>query len=80
MFILKRNYRVISDIFITPTFTMRVFVVLDTGAGPNFVRRRDLPSMEVHIHLGLKPNISDSNGRPLNFLVLSPSMYASERI
>lgn len=45
---------------------MRVSALLDTGVGPKFVRRRDLPSTDVQISVGLKPTTSDANCRNVN--------------
>lgn len=55
----KLNYRVISDVIITPTRTMRVWAVLDTGTGQNFVRRGDLPSARVQISPRFIQTIND---------------------
>lgn len=66
MFMSKRNYRVISDVSSTSKCTIRVCAVLNTSAGPNFVRRGDLPSTDVQISSGLKQTISDAICRPLN--------------
>lgn len=63
MIMSKRNYRVIDDVCITPTSTMRVCSVLDTESGTNFVRHRDLTSSDVHITSGLNSSVIDSNGR-----------------
>lgn len=64
----KRNYRVIADVGITPSFPMIICAVLDTGAGTDFVRRFNLPSTDVHISSGFKPSTSDANGPPLNIV------------
>lgn len=47
---------------------MRVCAVLDTGEGPNFFRCRDIPRIYIQISSGVKPTISNANGRPLNIV------------
>jgi len=45
----KRNYKIHADIGITRRFTKRFVAVLDTGAGPSFIKRNVLPHGINHL-------------------------------
>ena len=64
-----KNHKVYADI--GPTFGLmsRVLSVFDTGAGPNLVRKSELPvRMESLVSFGRTQDIGDANNRPLRTL------------
>lgn len=65
----KRNFKVHSDIGLDLNRMKRTLSVLDTGAGPNFIRKSELPSrFERQVRTGPLPDICDANGKPLSML------------
>lgn len=60
----KRNYKVYAEVGAQAQHIKRALFVLDTGAGPNFVRKSELPEQTV-IRQGPHIEICDANGRPL---------------
>lgn len=78
MVIYKKSYRLIAVVCITPKFIMIVCAVLDTGAGPNFVRRGDLLRNDLHISSELNQTTRDANFRPLN-IVGTTALYVRFR-
>ena len=65
----KRNYKVYADIGPDRTRLRRLLSVVDTGAGPNFIRREELPpGIEKDIRYGPLPDICDANDRPLRMI------------
>ena len=64
--IARKNYKVFADIGPTVGLMSRVLSVLDTGAGPNLIRKSELPAgMETLVSCGPTPDIGDANNRPL---------------
>ena len=57
----KRNFIVYADIGVTP----RKLSVVDTGAGPNFIRKDELPLGVDVIRHGPLPNVADANSNPI---------------
>ena len=43
----KRNFKVYADIVDSPTRLLRTLPVLDTGAGPNFIRKNAPPAGDL---------------------------------
>ena len=65
----RKNYKVYADIGPTIGLMSRVLSVLDTGAGPNLVRKSELPAgMESLVSYGPTQDIGDANNRPLRTL------------
>ena len=65
----RKNYKVYADIGPTVGLMSRVLSVLDTGAGPNLVRKSELPpGMETLVSFGPTQDIGDANNRPLRTL------------
>ena len=65
----KRNYKIYADLGFTPFLLEKKLTVLDTGAGPNFIRKSDLaPGFEQYVRYGPLPSISDANRNPLRML------------
>ena len=65
----RKTYKVYADIGPTIGLMSRVLSVLDTGAGPNLVRKSELPpGMETLISFGPTQDIGDANNRPLRTL------------
>ena len=58
----KRNFKVYADIGDSPTRLLRTLSVLDTGAGPNFIRKNALPAGDLTpLSYGPLPDIADAN-------------------
>ncbi|GAB0498233.1 hypothetical protein MMPV_009574 [Pyropia vietnamensis] len=58
------NYKVSATLGVTPQSTKAYFPVLDTGAGPNLLRKDTLPdSWLAHVRVIRGPTIKDANGR-----------------
>ncbi|GAB0497902.1 hypothetical protein MMPV_009239 [Pyropia vietnamensis] len=58
------NYKVSATLGVTPQSTKAYFPVLDTGAGPNLLRKDTLPdSWLTHVRVIRGPTIKDANGR-----------------
>ncbi|CAN8076114.1 unnamed protein product [Agarophyton chilense] len=58
----KRNYKVYTDIGLDKDLLTRLLTVLDTGAGPNFIRISELgPIDQEQIRYGPLPDIEDAN-------------------
>ena len=66
MLLAKRNYKVYADIGYGPSLTVRQVAALDTGAGPNFIRKDELPATALsqirHTEL---PRVTDANRNPI---------------
>ncbi|GAB0498675.1 hypothetical protein MMPV_010022 [Pyropia vietnamensis] len=59
-----QNYKVSATLGVTPQSTKAYFPVLDTGAGPNLLRKDTLPdSWLTHVRDIRGPTIKDANGR-----------------
>ena len=66
MVMARRNYKVYANIGVTVPLMQRMLAILDTGAGPNFIRRSELPKgSEAFMASGPLPNICDANNNPL---------------
>ena len=65
----KQNYKVRADIGLAFSVRRRYVVVLDTGAGPNFINITEL-DQDVHELIEKKdlPDIYDANNRPLSLM------------
>ena len=62
----RKHYKVYADIGPKVGLMSRVLSVLDTGAGPNLVRKSELPAgMETLVSFGLTQDIGDENNRLL---------------
>ena len=62
----RKNYKVFADIGTTAGLMSRVLSVLDTGAGPNLIRKSELPAgLETLVSFGPTQDIGDANNRPL---------------
>ena len=62
----SRNYKVYADVGINQNLLARNLSVLDSGAGPNCIRKSELPpGFDAHIRHGPLPNIGDANNNPL---------------
>ena len=65
----RRNYKVFADIGQSPYELRRICTVLDTGAGPNFIKESSLsPASREKMIKGGLPNICDANGNPLSMM------------
>lgn len=72
----RRNYKVYADLGPDTQRLRRVLAILDTGAGPNFIRRSELPEgMEAHLKFGPLPEVCDANGKPLSTLATVKSLF-----
>ena len=61
-----RNFKVYADIDDSPTRLLRTLSVLDTGAGPNFIRKNALPAGDLTpLSYGHLPDIADANSNPI---------------
>ena len=62
----KRNYKVYADIGSNRYLLCRKLAILDTGAGPNFIRISELdPDWKERIRHGPLPCVNDANDKPL---------------
>ncbi|PXF42205.1 hypothetical protein BWQ96_08073 [Gracilariopsis chorda] len=69
MIMARRNYKVYADIGSSKSLLSRRLAVLDTGAGPNFIRLYELQSDErSRIQEACLPDIRDANKRPIKSL------------
>lgn len=69
MIMARRNYKVYADIGSSKSLLSRRLAVLDTGAGPNFIRLSELQSDEqARIQEACLPDIRDANKRPIKSL------------
>ena len=64
----RRNYKVYTDIGSSTSTIRRILSILDTGAGPNFIRSDELNGIEAVIRQGPLPDICDANNKPLQLL------------
>lgn len=65
----RRNYKVYAGLGGSHSVIQRTLTILDTGAGPNFIREQELPEHVVgRLRAGPLPEICDANNRPLNML------------
>ena len=65
----RRNYKVYADVGLNRPLLTRRLTVLDTGAGPNFIRKDELPpGFESRLRYGPLLNIGDANNNPLSML------------
>ena len=66
MTLAKRNYKVYANIGHDKNLLVRKLAVLDTGAGPNFVRATELePGYRSKLRYGPLPRITDANRNPI---------------
>ena len=62
----KRNFKDYTDIGDSATRLLRTLSVLDTGAGPNFIRKKALPAGDLSLlSYGPLPDIADANSNPI---------------
>ena len=62
----RKNYNVFADIGPTVGLMSRMLSVLDTGAGPNLIRKSKLlAGLETLVSFGPTQDIGDANNRPL---------------
>lgn len=65
----KQNYKISADLGSNSRLLFRNLSILDTGAGPNFLRINVLPSgRERMIEPTVLPSFNDSNNRPFRML------------
>ena len=65
----KRNYKVYADLGYRHQFMVRKLSILDTGAGPNVIRKSELPTELLnHLEFGPVPNVADANRNPIRIL------------
>ena len=57
----KRNYKVYTQVGTNRNILERLLAVLDSGAGPNFIRESDLPHGVTRLRYGPLPNVADAN-------------------
>ena len=63
----KRNFKVYADIGDSPTRLLRTLSVLDTGAGPYFIRKNPLPAGDLTpISYGPLPDIADAKSNAIH--------------
>ena len=63
----RRSYKVYASFGLNPKLLVRQLSVLDTGAGPNFIRADVLPKgYSSLLAKGPMPSVADANGRPLS--------------
>ena len=67
----KRNFEVYADIGVGPNLLARKHSVVDTGAGPNFIRKDELPLGVDVIRHGPLPNVADANNNPIRMTGLA---------
>ena len=71
----KRNYKVYAELGFDRYTLTRKLSVLDTGAGPNFIRKSALtPGWEAHLRAGPLPSVNDANNKPLRVIGLIPQV------
>lgn len=71
----NRNYMVYADLDFDRSRIFQVLTKLDTGAGPSFVSRGELPDeLDKQIRHGPLPDICDANSKPI--LILSKVMLS----
>ena len=69
MILAKRNYKVYADTGLNKNLLTRKVCVLDTGAGPNFIRKSDLPEDYFkYVRQGPLPYVTDANRNPIRML------------
>ena len=69
MLLSKRNYKVYADIGYDSTLSVRRLATLDTGAGPSFIRKDQLPpQVQSRIRRKELPSIVDANRKPISTL------------
>ena len=62
----EKNYKVFADTGPTVGLMSRVLSVLDTGAGPNLIRKYELlAGLETLLSFGPTQDIGDAHNRPL---------------
>lgn len=67
----RKNYKVYADVRPSIGLMRRMTAVLDTGAGPNLIRKSELPpGTEDRIAMGPSLDIRDANNRPLRTIGL----------
>ena len=63
----KRNYKIYASVGADSNRLVRYLIVLDTGAGMNFIRRSEIPDgLHQHVYQGPVPEIRDANNRIIN--------------
>lgn len=63
----KRNYKVHAEMGTGGEEPTRLLTVLNTGAGPNLIRRKELPKGLSHVlQDGLLPNICEESCRTIH--------------
>ena len=66
MMLAKRNYKVYAHVGHDTNLLVRKLAILDTGAGPNFIRVSELtPGYRSKIRYGPLPHITDANRRSI---------------
>ena len=66
MVMAKRNYKCYAELGLHPYLLTRKLTVLDTGAGPNFIREDELPSgYAEQLKNGPVPSVCDANRNPV---------------
>ena len=67
----KRNYKVYTELGFEPSLLARKLTILDSGAGPNFIRKSELPpGFEDRIKFGPLPSVNDANSNPVKMVGL----------
>ena len=67
----KRNYKVDTQVGTSRNTLERLLAVLDSGAGPNFIRDSDLPHGVTRHRYGPLPNVADANNNPIRMMGLA---------
>ena len=67
----KRNYKVYADLGLNASLQAKKLTILDSGAGPNFIRKSELPlGFEDRIKYGPLPSVNDANNNPVRMVGL----------
>ena len=75
LLMMKRNYKTCCDIAPNRLLMRKILSVVDTEAGPNFIRKDELPP-EAEIDTGSKlPGISDANDNPIHMLGTTQQVF-----
>ena len=61
----KRNYKLYTQVGTSRNILERLLAVLDSGAGPNFIRESDLPRGVTRLRYGPLPKVDDANNNPI---------------
>ena len=69
MLMAKRNYKVYASIGFSTRLVVRKLSVMDTGAGPNFIRKSELPDGKIReIRKTPLPEVTDANRNPIRMI------------